>query len=201
MKSPLIIHKAEPLEQAVVALKEGLVVAYPTETLYGLAVDPFNEDAVSSLYELKGREFTEPIPLIIGEIEMLDPLVSEIPEAGRWLMERYWPGPLTIIFKASDRLPNILTAGRGTIAIRLSSSATACALSVKSGGPITATSANPSGQKAPVEALEVIDYFKEKIPVIIDGGRLSGKLGSTIVNVTGPEVTILRQGDLQIQLP
>ena len=173
-------------------------MAYPTETLYGLAVDPFNEGAVRSLYELKGRDFTEPVSLIIGNANMLDSLVSDIPEAGRELMKKYWPGPLTIIFKASGQVPEILTAGRGTVGVRLSSSKTARALSNALGGPVTATSANPSGRTAPVTAREAADYFKEKLPVIIDGGTLTSRLGSTIVDVTGPEPKILRQGDLKI---
>ncbi|MBI3399125.1 MAG: threonylcarbamoyl-AMP synthase [Deltaproteobacteria bacterium] len=176
--------------------KKGGIIAYPTETFYGLGVDPFNESAVKKLFQLKGRGFDKPISMLAKDKNMLLPVVEEIPPAAEKLIKKFWPGPLTIIFKAKKTVPSIITGSTGKIAVRISSNPIAQKLLENINSPITTTSANPSGKKSPVTAKEVMDYFKDKIDLILDGGALSGKLGSTIVDVTEGDLKIIREGEI-----
>lgn len=193
---PIILTDASPLDEAVRTFKNGGVIAYPTETFYGLGVDPFNEKAVDRLFSLKGREKGKPVPLIIKDRAMLDVVAAAVPLTAERLIKKYWPGPLTIIFKASQRLPASVTGSTGTIGVRVSSSAAAGRLISELSSPLTATSANPSGKPAPATALQVIDYFNGNIDLLIDNGALQGSLGSTIVDVTGKEPRIVREGEV-----
>jgi len=179
---------------AVEILKKGGVVAFPTETFYGLGADAGNVEAVEKIYSIKGRDYENPIPIIIGNIRDMTGLVEEIPETGRRFMERFWPGGLTIIFEASLNILHRLTGGTGKIGIRLSSNIIASHLAKTLSKPITATSANLSGADECASADEVIDCLKDKIDMVIDGGRTPGGLGSTVVDVTTDPPTILREG-------
>lgn len=194
-RRPLIIGADADYRPAIEVLKASGIVAYPTETFYALGADPFSDEAVKAVFAMKGRPAASPIPLIIGDISMLALVAPEVPEAASSLMERFWPGPLTIVLKASAALPASLTAGTGTIGVRLSGSAHARRLSNALGGPVTSTSANPSGAPPPVTAGECESYFSS-IPVIIDGGRLAGTKGSTIVDASGREVRLIREGEI-----
>ena len=200
---PLIIKAAglpelpDPLfGPAAEAFKEGGVIAYPTETFYGLGADPFNPVAVERLFSLKGRPPASPISLIIGDRTMLKGLVAEVPRAAIVLMERFWPGPLTLVVKASASIPASLIAGPGKVGVRLSSHPVARALSQACSSPITATSANPSGRKPPTTAQDVLGYFGSSLDVLIDGGELTGRLGSTVVDVSGGKAVVLREGEI-----
>ena len=186
------------LVPALRILRGGGLIGYPTETFYGIGADPFSVDAVKSIFDLKGRSGSSPITLIIGDITMLDALVTGVSPQAINLMERHWPGALTIVFNASPLLPEELLAGRSTVGVRLSGCAIARELSKSFGGPITATSANPSAKPAPVTAKGVVDYFGESIDGVIDGGTLGGTLGSTIVDVTGDTLSVIREGELRI---
>lgn len=187
-KQPIVISSYAPLDKAQEAFLNGEVVAYPTETYYGLAVDPFNETAVRKLYELKGRDFGNPLTVIVSDKSKVFDLVEYVPALGRKLMERFWPGALTVVFKASKTVPDILIANKGTIGIRVSVNpvATEFARGVRSA--ITATSANPTGEEPPTTAEQVINYFGDKIAVVIDGGEVSGGKGSTVVDVSKIDV-------------
>lgn len=191
---PLIIDADADYGPAVDIFRAGGIIAYPTETFYGLCVDPFNIEAVQALYKLKGRPSGSPIPLIIGETAMLERVVKEVPAGAARLMERFWPGPLTIVLKAAPSLPASVTAGTGTIGVRLSGSPWARRLSMTLGSPITSTSANPSGEKPPVTADEAASYFNSSISLLIDGGRLKGTRGSTIVDASGDRLRLIREG-------
>ncbi|CAG1066862.1 Threonylcarbamoyl-AMP synthase [uncultured bacterium] len=193
---PLIIGAGADYAPAKGVFSSGGVIAYPTETFYGLCVDPFNADAVERLYRLKGRPSASPIPLIIGEMPMLGLIAAEVPPQAVKLIERFWPGPLTIVLKAASSLPSAITAGTGTIAVRLSGSTWARKLSCELASPITSTSANPSGQKPPVTAEETARYFKDSIGLLIDGGVLKGTKGSTIVDASGSELKVIREGEI-----
>ena len=182
-------------------MRDGGIVAYPTETFYGLAVDPFNEDALRSLFHLKGRAFAEPISVIIGDVSMLPSLVEEVTPLALRLIDEFWPGPLTLVFKAGPDIPALLSGRAGgedgpTIGVRVPGSEIARKLSMEYGDPITATSANPSGAKSPNELSEVVDYFDGLIDIAIDGGTLAGALGSTVADVTGEKIRIIRDGDI-----
>lgn len=176
--------------------KKGGIIAYPTETFYGLGVDPFNESAIKKLFVLKGRDPDKPISILVKDKNMLLAVVEEIPPAAEKLIKKFWPGPLTIIFKAKKTVPSAITGNTGKIAVRISSNPITQKLLEIIDSPITTTSANPSGKKSPVIVKEVKDYFGDKIDLLIDGGLLSGKLGSTIVDTTERELKITRQGEI-----
>jgi len=184
------------LAVAKAIVEQGGIIAYPTETFYGLGVDPYNEDAVKRLFELKGRGFDKPISLLVKDEAMLQQVAADIPPVARELIGRFWPGPLTIIFKASPQLPPLLTASTGKIGVRVSGNPTTQKLLDAIERPITTTSANPTGRKSPVTAGEVAGYFNGNLDLILDGGELPGRLGSTVVDVTGGRAVILREGEI-----
>jgi L-threonylcarbamoyladenylate synthase len=193
-KETLIIKPASPLDPVIQIIRKGGVIAYPTETFYALGVDPFNVGAVEKLVKLKARPASKPISIIIKDVSVLKDVTREVPPVAGPLMERFWPGPLTIVFKAMDGLPIALTGESGTIGVRVSANPTAGRLAAGLSGAITATSANPSDEEPPVTAGEVLGYFDGEIDALIDGGRLPGKNASTIVDVTGGMVEVLRAG-------
>ncbi|MCK4846125.1 MAG: threonylcarbamoyl-AMP synthase [Deltaproteobacteria bacterium] len=190
----ITIKADEALDAAVETIKSGGIVAYPTETVFGLAVDPFNTTAVKKLFDLKGRSDNNPISLIVNDIEVVEDLVEEIPPLAEKLMKEFWPGPLTIIFKAKATLPKAITAGTGKVGLRVSSSGAAMRLAREAGSAITATSANPTGKPAATTATQVRDYFGDDIDVIIDGGRLTDTTASTVVDITTGSIAIVREG-------
>jgi len=188
----------EKISAAIAVLKEGGVIAYPTETFYGLGADAFSETAVEKVFALKGRNPGNPLSLIVADERALHALVAEVPNKARELMKRFWPGPLTIVFRAAPGVSPRLTANTGTIAIRISSHPIAALLARELGSPLTATSANLSGQKETVSAAGVKDVFGNVADMIIDGGETPGGLGSTIVDVTVLPFRILREGAISL---
>ncbi len=198
MREVLKIDRQRPDESLIAEassiLRAGGVVAYPTETFYGLGADGQIEDAIKKIFLIKGRNFKNPISVIIGNANDVRGLVEEIPEFALHLMEKFWPGALTIIFKASPDVSPLLTAGTGKIGIRLSSHPVATALANKLGHPITATSANLSGKHECTSADEVIQGIGDQIDAVMDGGQTPGGSGSTIIDVTTDPPVILREG-------
>ena len=186
--------EGEALDRAVMLLREGRVLAFPTETFYGLACDGKNEKAVARLFEIKGRSFDKPVPVIIGDREALEGLVAEIPWEAEKLMEAFWPGPLTLVLKALPTVNGRLTADSGKIGVRLSSHPLALRLARGFGGPVTATSANRAGEKECSSAVEVLSALGDRIDGLVDGGRTPGGKGSTLVDVTVNPPAILRDG-------
>lgn len=193
---PLIIPAEGDYSAAREIFRAGGIIAFPTETFYGLCVDPFNVKAIEALYKIKGRPSASPIPLIIGDAGMLEFVAGEITPVAKKLIGRFWPGPLTLVLKAKQGLPDTLTASSGTIGVRLSGSPSARRLSQTLSSPITSTSANPSGKNPPVSAEEVLKYFGSSIDLLIDGGHLAGTKGSTIVDARGDRVLIIRDGEI-----
>ena len=187
------------LNRAVSVLKDGGVVAFPTETFYGLAVDPLNPLALNHLFSLKQREISKPILTLVDDRESLFSLVQDIPIIYEPLMQRFWPGPLTLIFQARVNLPSLLTAGTSTIGVRQSSHPFARQLLRAFGRPFTATSANISGHAAAVDAYEVKAQFGSKIDMVFDGGRTPGIVGSTIVGLERDRLKLIRQGGISFQ--
>ncbi len=195
-KRPLILDASMDLKEAKMIFRGGGIIAFPTETFYGLCVDPFNEEAIKKLFLLKGRPFESPVSVIVKDKEMLKRVAEEAPFLAEGLMKKFWPGPLTIIFKAKPNIPPLLTADTGKIAARVSSSDVCRRLTKVLDSPITATSANPSGKRPPISPKEVLDYFNGSIDMLIDGGELSGKKGSTIVDATGEQIKVIREGEI-----
>ena len=194
--SPLILNASSPFSSVREVFKQGGVIAYPTETFYGLCVDPFNEGAVEKLFALKGRSMKNPVSVIIPDVSMLEKVAVEVTPVASALIKRFWPGPLTLIFKARSNVPALLLGSTGKIGVRVSSSPVAKRLSGTLSSPITATSANPSGSPPPASAEEVLGYFNGSIDVLINGGRLPGRLGSTVVDASGPGITVVRAGEV-----
>lgn len=189
----------ESLLQAVACLQRGGIVAIPTETYYGLAVDPFNEEALRMLFCLKMRELHKPILVLMSEISQLSLIANFVPNTYQPLMEKFWPGPLTLIFPGCEKLSSLLTGGTDTVGIRISSNRLATQLCRMWGGPITATSANISGKVPARSADEVKLIFGAYIDCIIDGGTTPGGACSTVVGIHDDRLTLLREG--QIDFP
>jgi len=188
------------IAKAVDVLVKGGIIAYPTETLYGLGVRVMDKESVQRLFEIKGRPQDKPIPLIVGSLEVLKTIVEEIPPEAEKLIKEFWPGPLTLVFKAKASVSELLTAGTGTIAVRIPGESFALSLSRKIDFPITSTSANPSGATPPEVADEVSRYFGDKIDLIIDGGKTPIGKPSTIIDVTVKPWQILREGAITFDL-
>jgi L-threonylcarbamoyladenylate synthase len=184
----------EALAHACAVLRAGGVVAFPTETYYGLAVDPFNQEALSRLFALKGRSADKPVLLIIDNPSQLAHLVAEIPPPFPLLMEKFWPGPLTLVFPGAKSLPGMLTGHLGTIGVRISSHPVARQLVRAYGQPITATSANFSGHPAAVTPCGVRDQLGPGLDAVIDGGETPGGQGSTLLGYQEGKVCLLRAG-------
>lgn len=184
------------LENCANTIKRGSPIAFPTETVYGIGADAFNEDAVRKVFELKQRPLSNPLSLHIADIEQLSDLVEEIPDIAQELIEKYWPGPLTLIFKKSDKVPNIVTAGKDTVGIRLPDHDICRELIRQSGTVIVGTSANISGQP-PCTDYQTTHKLFPQTP-IVNGGECKHKEASTIIDVSKDTTKILRQGSIQI---
>lgn len=175
-------------------LHRGGVIAVPTETFYGLAVDPFDAQAVDRLLQVKGRGEGKPVLVLIGSLEQLPLLTSTVPPAAQTLIDACWPGPLTILFSARASLPANLTAGTGTIGVRLTACKPLAAL-LRRVGPVTGTSANRTAQPPAQTPQAVEAAIGGEIELIVDAGPTPGGLPSTVVDATGA-VRILREGAL-----
>jgi L-threonylcarbamoyladenylate synthase len=180
--------------QAAAIISRGGIVAFRTDTFYGLGADPFNQQAVLAIRKLKGREEAKPILVLIGDAQDLDRFIAQRSALFDRVCERHWPGPLTLIGRARDELPEELTAGTGTIGLRLPDDEGARELVRACGGALTATSANLSGQPPARTAREVELYFPNGIDLIIDGGAVTATQASTVVDLRGPKPLIIREG-------
>ncbi len=182
------------LQLAKMVFQQGGIVAFPTETSYGLAVDPFKQQALEGLFVLKERPKEKPVLVVINHLDQLNLLVNEIPDIFKPLMERYWPGPLTLIFPATSGLPSLLTGETKTVGVRLTSHPLAAQFIDAVGGPVTATSANLSGITPCVRAEEVRSSFKVGLDFVLDGGPTTGGPASTILACFGDVVWLVRDG-------
>lgn len=182
------------LTSAAAIVSRGGVIAYPTETIYGLGADATNEQAIRRIYDIKGRDFKNPISVIIGELRDVYPLTRKVTSSAQKLMDAFWPGPLTIIFEAADNVSRLLTANTGRIGIRLSGHSGARKIALKTGKPLTSTSANLAGAPECADAAAVMDQIGGKIDAVIDLGKTAGAPASTIIDVTDEKPVILRTG-------
>ena len=180
--------KDEELAEAAQILRDGGLVAFPTETVYGLGANALDETAAKKIYAAKGRPSDNPLIAHISCLEELEPLVAYIPEAGRKLAEAFWPGPLTMVFPKSDIVPYGTTGGLDTVAVRMPSD------------PVAAPSANTSGRPSPTTAQHVWQDMEGKIEMILDGGPVGIGVESTIVDVSGDVPTLLRPGAITMEM-
>lgn len=192
--------KDEELAEAAQILRDGGLVAFPTETVYGLGANALDEAAAKKIYAAKGRPSDNPLIAHISCLEELKPLVAYIPEAGRKLAEAYWPGPLTMVFPKSDIVPYGTTGGLDTVAVRMPSDPVANRLIKLAGVPVAAPSANTSGRPSPTTAQHVWQDMEGKIEMILDGGPVGIGVESTIVDVSGDVPTLLRPGAITMEM-
>ena len=183
----------ELLQQADQIIKRGGLVAFPTETVYGLGADGFNEEAAKKIYAAKGRPSDNPLILHIAEEKQLEQIVKKIPEKAKKLMESFWPGPLTIILEKKENVPYTTTGGLDTVAIRMPNHLGALSFLKAVQTPIAAPSANTSGRPSPTKAEHVLEDMKGKIDMILDGGEVGIGIESTIIDMTSVPM-ILRPG-------
>ncbi len=183
-------------KKAAEIIKNGGLCAVPTETVYGLAANGFDEKAVREIYAVKGRPEWKAISLLVAGAGDMERLCVQVPEAAYRLAEKFWPGPLTIVLKKSGLVPDFVTAGMDTVGVRCPDHPVTLSIIKKAGVPLAAPSANLSGSPSPKAADEVLDYFDGKIAAVVDGGRCSVGIESTIVDLTDGQVKILRRGGI-----
>jgi len=184
----------EVIQKAANILRQGGLVAFPTETVYGLGGNGLDKEVCKKIYAAKGRPSDNPLILHISQISELRPIVKEIPPMAEKIMEAFWPGPITLIFKKADCVPLEITGGFDTVAVRFPSHPTACAIIHQAGFPIAAPSANSSGKPSPTRASHVEYDLGGKIDMIVDGGPTEVGLESTIIDVSGERAMLLRPG-------
>jgi L-threonylcarbamoyladenylate synthase len=189
----------QQIKLAVGILKRGGVVAFPTETVYGLGASIKEPRAASRIYDIKGRSLTKALPLVLSKIEQLDEVAMKVPPVAYALAERFWPGALTIIVFKSSLVPDEITCGGKTVAVRVSSHPVAVELVEHLGSPVTGTSANISGKPSPVDHIEVKEQLGCSVDFIIEAGRCPGGIESTIIDITKDIPIILRQGAISRQ--
>ncbi len=182
------------LEYAVRTILAGKVVAFPTDTFYGLGADPFNLAAVSEIFRIKRRSYDRPLPLLVASLDQALDLTSDPPRLFFKLAERFWPGPLTIVVPASRQIPLKVTGNTGRVALRWPKAPLAVALIAAAARPLTGTSANLTEHPACSTASEVEAQIGDTLPLILDGGTTAGDMASTIVEVVGDRIRILRPG-------
>ena len=186
------------LRAAADTLRAGGVVALPTETFYGLAAAALGAGSVRRIFELKGRPESKPLLVLVDSVAMAETVAHLTPPA-RDLMTRYWPGALTLVLPALPTVPSVVTAGTGTLGVRLSPHPIARGLVALLGEPVTAPSANPNGLAPPTSAAGVVAYFPEGIDLVLDGGATPGGEPSTILDLTAESPRLLRQGPVVVR--
>lgn len=200
MTTRVEIYDTKSVSEAAELLNAGELVAIPTETVYGLAANALDEKAVRKIFKAKGRPQDNPLIVHIASMKMLPPLVRRIPEIAMRLAERFWAGPLTMIFPKSDKIPSVTSGGLDTVAVRMPESAAARDIIKKCGFPLAAPSANLSGKPSPTTAQHVFEDMNGKIPLIIDGGECSVGVESTVICFKGDKIHILRPGGVTTEM-
>jgi len=186
------------LAEAAAVLRRGGLVAFPTETFYGLGAAALSAAGGRRIFEVKGRPEAKPLLVLVDGVAMVDVVAREIPSAARALMSAHWPGALTLVLRARDEVPVEVTGGSGTVGVRLSAHPVARALVAALGAPVTAPSANPSGAAPPTTASGVLAYFRERIELVLDGGATDGGEPSTVLDVTVDPPRLIRAGAVRL---
>ncbi|HEV8474195.1 MAG TPA: L-threonylcarbamoyladenylate synthase [Methylomirabilota bacterium] len=188
----------DAVTEAAAVLRAHGLVAFPTETFYGLGAAALDPMAVARLLEAKGRPEGKPLLVLVDSLAMVGVVAEEIPPVARELMSRHWPGPLTLVLRARPCVPDAVTAGTGTIGVRLSADPLACRLVTALGQPVTAPSANVSGQPPPTTAAAVLAQLDGRIELVLDGGSTPGGPASTVLDATVQPPRVLREGAVRL---
>ena len=200
MTTEILQYNSDSIKKAAEIIKSGGIVGMPTETVYGLAANALDENAVKCIFEAKGRPQDNPLIVHISDMKMMEKLVREIPDVALKLAQRFWGGPLTMIFPKSAVIPDVTSGGLDTVAIRMPASEAARALIDECGLPIAAPSANISGSPSPTTAKHVFDDMNGRIPLIIDGGACSCGVESTVICFKNGKIHILRPGGVTAEM-
>ena len=192
MPKQLTIEKQ--IKLAIAILKKGGIVAFPTDTVYGLGANPLNAQAVARIYKVKRRPHNLPLPLLLAEKSDLLRVANVVPEIAWQLAERFLPGGLTLVLRKSPWVPSAVTAGGDTVAVRIPDHPVPIALIRGLGTPIVGTSANLSGRPSPVTAEEVREQLGDEVDLVINGGRCPGGTESTVLDISGKVPTLIREG-------
>jgi L-threonylcarbamoyladenylate synthase len=184
--------------KAIALLKASENIAIPTETVYGLAANAYDEIAIKKIFETKGRPLFNPLIVHIHSIDYLDKVANTIPPKAKILAEHFWPGSLTLVLPKNENIPDLVTAGKPTVAVRVPNHPLTLELLYNLDFPLVAPSANPFGSISPTMAKHVSDYFQEKIPLILDGGACQNGIESTIIGFEGDEPILYRLGALSL---
>lgn len=187
------------IDEAVTLLAQGEVVAFPTETVYGLGANALDPSAVAAIFRAKGRPQDNPLIVHVDHKDRVAAFVKEIPEQARLLMEHFWPGPLTLVLQKTEEIPNVVTAGLATVAVRVPDHPIALELLRCTGFPLAAPSANLSGRPSPTRAEHVLADLQGKIPAILDGGETGWGLESTVLDCTTSPFRLLRPGGVTLE--
>lgn len=190
----LTAEDPQAISKAVETIKCGGTIAFPTDTVYGLAVDPFNTQALNRIYAIKERSIEKAIPVLIGDIQQIEMLVSEVIEPARKLTDAFWPGPLTLILPKAANIPDDLSP-YPTIGIRMPKHEFTLRL-LQATGPLATTSANISGDSNPTTSEDVIKQIGGRIDLLINGGKTPGAVPSTVIDLTGKPLKLLREGPI-----
>ncbi len=190
---------SETIRRAIAILEKGGVVAFPTDTVYGLAAAANNPAAIRRVFAIKERPLTQALPLVVASIEQAEQAASHIPALAYCLMRNFWPGALTLVLKKAAWVPDVLTAGSDTVAVRLPNDPIAQVLINGVGVPLVGTSANVHGRPSPTTAAQVQAQLDDKLDMLIDGGPTTVGVESTIIDMTARPPRILRQGALSRQ--
>jgi len=191
----LLANSPDAIIRALDVLISGGLVAFPTDTVYGVGALAFNSKSIEAIYIAKNRPTEKAIPVLLGDAEDLERVASDIPILVRKLASRFWPGPLTIVVHKLPGLPEVLSS-TSTVAVRLPDHPVARAL-LRAAGPMAVTSANISGKQSPTSAQEVLEQLGGRIALIIDGGKTPGGVPSTLVDCTGDKMKVLREGPIK----
>jgi L-threonylcarbamoyladenylate synthase len=198
MKTDILSSRSpDMLQQALEVLNRGGLVAFPTDTVYGVGTLVFNAPAVESIYTAKNRPFEKAIPVLLGDTKDMEKVGMDIPEIAYRLAYRFWPGPLTVVIPKQTTLPDSVSA-TSTVGVRVPDHEVARAL-LRAVGPMAVTSANISGQPSPSTAQEVFAQLGRRIDLIIDGGTTPGGVPSTVIDCTGKDLKILREGTISLE--
>lgn len=190
---------SDNLDKAIAILNNNQLVAIPTETVYGLAGNIYSESAISEIFKIKNRPFFNPLIVHIYTSQQLDELTSYIPPKARLLANAFWPGGLTLVLKKNSKVPNLITANKDTVAIRMPNHARTLALLEQLNFPLAAPSANPFGCISPTKAIHVEEYFGNSLPMVLDGGDCKSGIESTIIGFENDKPILYRLGALSIE--
>ncbi|MBV6396362.1 MAG: Threonylcarbamoyl-AMP synthase [Anaerolineales bacterium] len=196
MQTQLLSASDSAISLALQILRGGGLVAFPTDTIYGVGSLAFDQAAIESIYIAKDRPLEKAIPILIGEVSDLEKIARDIPPLALRLAARCWPGPLTIVLPKHPRLPAAVSS-TATVGVRVPDHPVARHL-LRAAGPLAVTSANLSGRENPRSALEVMSQLQGRIPLVVDGGETPGGVASTVVDISGAEPVILRAGPITL---